>query len=103
MVADEARRDWTTAAGSTDWIPVYAAPFGRLIAYLIDLNGNRTTEIRDWVDNFFITYSCCRPFNLPGQYFVDNYLIVADTDGNEAGSRTGVSVFFRPVKVGMLY
>ena len=98
MDAKEGRHDWTRAAGNSPWFRVYSAPAGKKIIGLPDLNGVYRDELTDWVQ-FLTTDSCCSPFIRLGQHFVDKYWIVADTDGDEAGSRTGVSVYFRPVRV----
>ena len=89
MKAKETKDDWTTAEGWTSDVILYTAPFGYDI---IDVNAQP--------DDFSYTDTNNDPDKFDrGSGLVQRYVFVGDTDGDEAGTKTGVTVNFNPIEV----
>ena len=89
MKATETKEDWTTVEGFTDNVILYRAPLGYIIK-----------DINVQPDDFTYTDSNHDPDKFDrGLGLVQRYEIVGDTDGDEAGTETGVTVYFNPFEV----
>jgi hypothetical protein len=91
MRAQETRADWTLAEGVADYL-VYegsndgVAQISRLISDRFSLATYEDTNHDDDV------------LNVGGAELVNRFVVTGDTGGDEAGQRTGVTVFFNPVE-----
>lgn len=89
MKAEETKEDWTTAEGFSGDTVLYTAPYGYEI-----------TSVNAQPDSFSYTDTNNDPDVFArGSGLVGRYEFVGDTDGNEAGTKTSVRVFFNPVEV----
>ncbi|WP_437318060.1 hypothetical protein [Sorangium sp. So ce385] len=89
--AIETKSDWTRAEG-TGWFHLYTAP-GTIAEILSPTYFEHEYTDTDHARDLY-AFS-------PGS-LVSLLDYVGDTKGNEAGSRTGVQVFFQPITVGLL-
>ena len=90
MRARETQSDYTEAAGSNDFV-VYDGPE----TILAIAPGQDTYSAYDYTDSNHAD----DVFDLPAGELVRTFRFVGDTDGGEAGTRTGVAVSFQPVNV----
>lgn len=89
MKAMETEDDWTTVEGSTSDVILYRAPVGYNIK-----------EINAQPDSLSYTDSDLDPDTFDrGSGMVQRYVIVGDTEGDEAGTKTSVTINFNPVEV----
>ncbi|WP_437761622.1 hypothetical protein WMF27_03765 [Sorangium sp. So ce281] len=89
--AIETKSDWTRAEG-TGWFHLYTAPSN--IAEIL----SPTYFEHEYLD----TNHAHDLFSFSTGSLVSLLDYVGDTKGNEAGTRTGVQVFFQPITVGLL-
>ncbi|CAN90841.1 MULTISPECIES: hypothetical protein [Sorangium] len=89
--AIETKSDWTRAEG-TGWFHLYTAP--REITGIL----GPTYFEHEYLD----TNHAHDLFSFSTGSLVSLLDYVGDTKGNEAGTRTGVQVFFQPITVGLL-
>ncbi len=89
--AIETKSDWTRAEG-TGWFHLYTAP--REITGIL----SPTYFEHEYLD----TNHSHDLFSFSTGSLVSLLDYVGDTKGNEAGTRTGVQVFFQPITVGLL-
>jgi hypothetical protein len=91
MLAVETRRDWTTASGLQSYLVYDGARdnIQRITRILTDkFSSSQYTDTNHDDDVFF-----------PGQNeLVSRFTVTGDTDGDEAGTRTGVIAEFNPVQ-----
>lgn len=94
MRARETRDDWTTSEGGTDIMVFNGSLHTPPITHIYDIISDRTTEdtYRD-VDHDEDVRSQSEA------ELVREYRVTGDTKGDEAGTRTGVSVRFNPVTI----
>ena len=85
------KHDFTQSYGATDWVRVYTPPGGERVArvhadmnvYVAHVDDDHDVDALDG----------------PPTSFVQRFEVVGDTKGDEAGSRTGVQVFFNQISV----
>lgn len=88
MFAEETESDWTTALGSSDWQIVYTAPPGYRIVNII----TPISCVESYTDTSHSEDLVC-----PGLgNLVECFRCMGDTDGDDAGVATKVSVDFAP-------
>jgi hypothetical protein len=90
MYAYEGRHDWTEAEGYSNWEEVYRTESGWELTRIISPLFERLQ---------YLDQTCCDADLYRGKELVELWTILGDTDGSEAGTRTGVSVSFRPIRV----
>jgi hypothetical protein len=89
--------DQTTAEGASEWTRVYTAPPGlRITAITSDTQSSTSYTDEDHEDDV-ITHIDFLPdiFDPIQGDLVESFTFVGDTDGDEAGTRTGVTVDFQ--------
>ena len=94
LYAQETKSDWTTAAGTSNWIEIYNAKEGYRINRIKDptdyLNILRTNNL-DYVDSSIEDYII--------ETVVGRAIVVGDTEGDEAGTRTKINLNLKPFDV----
>ncbi|WP_437849852.1 hypothetical protein [Sorangium sp. So ce363] len=88
MDALETRSDWTRAAGTT-WYRLHIAT-----APIVDVDGPV-----DFNHAYTDTDHAHDIFSFAPESLVNKLDYVGDTKGNEAGSKTGVRVYFNPITI----
>ncbi|MBL7816168.1 MAG: hypothetical protein JNL70_14210 [Saprospiraceae bacterium] len=87
LYAQETKSDWTTAMGTSNWIEIYTVKDGYRINKIKDptdyLNILKVNNL-DYVDNSVEDYTM--------ETVVGRAIVVGDTEGDEAGSRTKISL-----------
>lgn len=92
MDAVETKKDFTRANGCTDLFPVFGAPAGQCI---LSVSRGIFEQLHYVDDNHAVdTFGPQVPNS-----FVEQWAVVGDTSGNEAGSRTGVRILTRSFTV----
>ena len=88
MTAKETKSDWTTASGYASYL-VYQhhRPIQRILS---DTYSSFSYTDRNHNDD---------TLSLPTGESVNKFICVGDTRGDEAGSRTGVTVYFNPIRI----
>lgn len=90
MDAYEGRHDWTRATGHSNWEEIYETESGWELIRII----SPSDESLRYLDK-----TCCHIDRHRGEELVESWEVIGDTDGGEAGKRTGVSVSFRRIQV----
>ncbi|NJO17825.1 MAG: hypothetical protein HC877_19470 [Thioploca sp.] len=90
MRAYEGRHDWTKSEGYSNWEEVYRTEPGWELTRIF----SPPFETFQYLDE-----TCCHTDLHWGKNLVELWTILGDTDGSEAGTRTGVSVSFKQVQV----
>lgn len=94
LYAQETKSDWTTAAGNSNWVEIYNVKEGYRINKINDptdyLNILRTSNV-DYVDTSIEDYII--------ETVVGRAIIVGDTEGDEAGTRTKINLNLKPFQV----
>lgn len=89
MTAKETKSDYTEVSGSNDYV-VYDGERILSIAKDQDTYSDHSYTDNNHEDDVF---------DLPERELVRRFIFVGDTKGKEAGTRTGVTVSFNPVRV----
>ena len=92
MTAQEGRWDWTTAEGEEDYVihQNIIEPGWRIRRILSD-----TSSLASYTDDDHDTDI----LSLGSNELVNRFEVIGDTKGDEAGTKTSVSVFFNPIRV----
>jgi hypothetical protein len=94
LYAQETKSDWTTAAGTSQWVEIYSVKDGYRINRIKEpadyLNILRNNNV-DYVDNSILDYIV--------ETVVGRAIIVGDTEGDEAGSKTKINLNIKPFNV----
>ncbi|MCG8404827.1 MAG: hypothetical protein MI923_06475 [Phycisphaerales bacterium] len=94
MLAEETKSDWTTAEGWSSWKTVYNCPPGyRLVDVLTPMSCEESYVDTDHSEDQY----CPGLGNL-----VECFRCIGDTDGDDAGRTTRVTVDFAPARVLMI-
>ena len=92
MSAQETGGGDTMADGVSGWETAYVAPAGQMITSLVS---TATTSSLNFLD----TDHAADLETMPLGNLVDHYEIVGDTNGEDAGIKTGVRVHYNPVNI----
>lgn len=94
LYAQETKSDWTTAAGTSQWVEIYSVKDGYRINRIKEttdyLNILRNNNV-DYVDNSIDDYIV--------ETVVGRAIVVGDTTGDEAGSKTKISLNIKPFNI----
>ncbi|PRY41703.1 hypothetical protein [Umezawaea tangerina] len=92
MTGVETRQDFTRGSGCPGVVLIYLEPIGECVQ---SVNRGTLTNCATWTRTTPATRS---PVIFSGS-FVQSWEAVGDTKGNEAGTKTGVSVFTHDITV----
>ncbi len=94
LYAQETKSDWTTAAGTSQWVEIYSVKDGYRINRIKEatdyLNILRNNNV-DYVDNSIDDYVV--------ETVVGRAIVVGDTAGDEAGSKTKINLNIKPFNI----